>query len=474
MLTMTDINTIKNLRNNHDKSINEIANTLDINWRTAKKYADNAFLPEEKVTKKSGMMYDEKWGDIVSLWLEEDYRLPKKKRRTSKNYFELLKQLGFLGSYRTVCNYVQEWKSRHHNDLPSAGYERLEHPPAEAQLDFGTMEVEHEGSFKDVKALVLSTPYSNAGFAVALPSENQECLLTGVKQIFNQMGCVPRKIRIDNMTTAVVKPKSKFEDPVLTDEFQQFAMHYGFEVQVCNRASGHEKGSVENKVGYVRYNFFSETPRMTDFPSLNHALEEKMIAKRQEKHYEKMQMIERLWQEEKQVCLALPDEDYPVFKEIIVRANKLNEIKLDNTLIHIHNSWRHGNLYAYLTWNKYRIVTQNGELIHEDFRPYVHRKRAIPWPTILKDWKQRLTKITYSRYWKYLPGRIQAYLRIDHLRLLYQRINRLLDLLVSHTMIELNERFYELVTEENEASISDVNWQGYDALTKPRADEVSV
>lgn len=30
MLTMTDINTIKNLRNNHDKSINEIANTLDL------------------------------------------------------------------------------------------------------------------------------------------------------------------------------------------------------------------------------------------------------------------------------------------------------------------------------------------------------------------------------------------------------------------------------------------------------------
>ena len=35
MLTMADINTIKNLRNNHDKSINEIATTLDINWRTA-------------------------------------------------------------------------------------------------------------------------------------------------------------------------------------------------------------------------------------------------------------------------------------------------------------------------------------------------------------------------------------------------------------------------------------------------------
>lgn len=94
------------------------------------------------------MMYDKEWGDIVSLWLEEDYRLTKKKRRTNKNYFELLEGLGFLGSYRTVCSFVQEWKSTHHNDLPSTGYERLEHPPAEAQLDFGTMEVEHEGSLR--------------------------------------------------------------------------------------------------------------------------------------------------------------------------------------------------------------------------------------------------------------------------------------------------------------------------------------
>ena len=90
MLTMTDINTIKNLRNNHDKSINEIADTLGINWRTAKKYADSVILPKEKVIKKSGMMYVEEWGEIVSLWLEEDYRLSKKKRRTNKNYFEFL------------------------------------------------------------------------------------------------------------------------------------------------------------------------------------------------------------------------------------------------------------------------------------------------------------------------------------------------------------------------------------------------
>ena len=100
--------------------------------------------------------------------------------------------------------------------------------------------------------------------------------------------------------------------------------------------------------------------KMKDFSSLNKDLERRMLRKRKEQHYEKMRTIESLWKEEKRSCLELPYEDYPVFKEVLVRANKLNEIKLDNTLIHIHNSWRHGEVYAYLTWDKYRIITRNG------------------------------------------------------------------------------------------------------------------
>ena len=46
MLTMTDINTIKPLRNNHDNSMNDIAQTLNIDWRTAKKYTDTPVLPQ--------------------------------------------------------------------------------------------------------------------------------------------------------------------------------------------------------------------------------------------------------------------------------------------------------------------------------------------------------------------------------------------------------------------------------------------
>ena len=46
-----------------------------------------------------------------------------------------------------------------------------------------------------------------------------------------------KTIRIDNLTPAVKKTKSKFEEAQLTDEFLRFTIHYGCDVQVCNPRS---------------------------------------------------------------------------------------------------------------------------------------------------------------------------------------------------------------------------------------------
>ena len=55
-----------------------------------------------------------------------------------------------------------------------------------------------KGCLVTFQSLVLSLPYSNAGFAQALPGENSECLLEGLKWLFEHLGGVPRKIRFDN------------------------------------------------------------------------------------------------------------------------------------------------------------------------------------------------------------------------------------------------------------------------------------
>ena len=465
MLIMANINTIRNLRNNHDKSINHIRKELNVNWRTAKKYADHDFLPKPRVRRKTGMMYVEKWGDIVTFWLSEDAKLTRKKRRTRLHMFDELKALGFTGSYRTVCVFIQEWKATHYEEAyEDQGFERLEHPPAEAQLDFGTMEVVHDGAFKDVKALIMTFPFSNAGFAVALPAENQECLLEGMKELFRQAGGVPQKIRIDNMSTAVSKRKSKTEPAVLTDGFLQFATYYRFDTQVCNPLSGHEKGNVENKVGYVRYHFFPTTPIMTDFAEFNQALAVQMAQDRERPHYDKQTSIDELWLEEKSDLLTLPEIAYPVFKEIEVKANKYNEIFLDGTRIHVPRSRNHAIIFGLLRFDSYQLISADGDIISEGPRPYMDKKRAIDWQMILLDWRRKLRAMTYSRYWKYLPERLKLYLSHPDWKEQARRVDQLLGLLVTHDMADIDQHFYDLIDNTNTVDSYEVDWQTYDAI----------
>lgn len=63
-----------------------------------------------------------------------------------------MQSLGFLVSYRTVCNYIAEWKDKtlDESDGIKEEYESLTHPPAEAQIDFRITEAVQEGKVKDI------------------------------------------------------------------------------------------------------------------------------------------------------------------------------------------------------------------------------------------------------------------------------------------------------------------------------------
>lgn len=473
MLAMSEVNCIKTLRNEKGLSITEIATTMKVNWRTAKKYGDDDQLPQEKTHIKTGMMYDEKWGEIVIDWLEEDSKLKKKLHRTNKKIVEDLKKMGFTGSYRTVCNFIQEWRSTQENE-PNKGHERLDHPEGEAQLDFGTMEAVQNGEIIDVHALVMSFPASNTGFAVPMPGENLECFLGGLQELFRQAGGVPLSIRIDNLTPAVKKVRKGDMEAELTEAFRNFQNYYGFKVQVCNPESGNEKGSVENKVGYVRYNFFSLPPVVKDLEDLKNQLEQQLKDDRQRLHYEKEELIEELWQREQKQLIKLPEEPYPVFKQFPVKFNKYNEFKLDKHFIHIPRARNYVQLYCITYWDSFKVITNDGEVLLSDARPYMKKRRFIPWKDILKDWLKKPRVVDHSRYTNYLPARIKEYLTVPSFVLRKQRINELITLLVTHDMNEIDQHFYEYIgkaTEEQEHPYG-VDWKEYDALS-PKGMEVA-
>lgn len=167
----------------------------------------------------------------------------------------LVLEYGLDGAERIVREYVALRKRQLEQQKET--FIQLSHPKAHAQADFGEFYAFRNGYLIAFQYLVLSFPYSNAGFAQVLPGENSECVLEGLKWIFEYMGGVPHRIRFDNLTAAVTLKKG---DRKISESFVRFCLHYGFKAEFCNVDKANEKGNVENKIGYSRRNWFVPIP----------------------------------------------------------------------------------------------------------------------------------------------------------------------------------------------------------------------
>ena len=110
--------------------------------------------------------------------------------------------------------------------------------------------------------------YSRRTFVMAFPSQRQEAFFEGHVQAFAHVQGVPRRITYDNLKAAVQR--------ILTGHTRQaqqacivFRSHNLFESHFCTPGEGHEKGSVEHRVGFNRRNFMVPIPQVVSFEALN-------------------------------------------------------------------------------------------------------------------------------------------------------------------------------------------------------------
>lgn len=76
--------------------------------------------------------------------------------------------------------------------------------------DFGEADLYEDGTLFHGYHLNLSFPYSDAGYVQLFKGENPECLLGGLKDIFEHIGGVPQRTWFYN-ATAIVKFTKKGE-----------------------------------------------------------------------------------------------------------------------------------------------------------------------------------------------------------------------------------------------------------------------
>ncbi len=416
MLSMTQKNHIRKLYYEQGISISQISRETNFDRKTIKKYVDKKDWNEDPIDKIAKRGRPEKlkpFKETIDKWLMEDKTARRKQRHTAKRIYERLTELykdEFDCCYKTISNYVIEKKREIY--AKSDGYLPLEHKPGEAQVDFGEADFYLNGRLYNGYYINLSFPYSNQGYTQLFKGQNQECLFEGLINIFKHIQGVPYRIWFDNASTIVAKI-SKSGNRDLTDDFMRFKEHYNFEAAFCNPNSGHEKGSVEAKVGYHRRNMFVPVPQITNLEEYNKELLIKCDNDADREHYRKEVKISELHIEDRKALISLPSVEFDAGKYLTVKTNSYGKFTLNNGLHEYSTSPKYANdkIQIRITANEVIILDENYRAIIKHTRLYGDTKQQnMQWLPYLNTLAKRLGALKYTGIYTMLPHPMKEYI----------------------------------------------------------------
>jgi len=380
MLTMKQIEAIKEMQTRGAGPC-EISDKLSVDRKTVSKYMkQDDFTPAVTPAKELPSKLDP-WKEIIDSWLAEDRKMRFKQRHTAKRIHQRLSEEygdAYDCSYPLVQRYCKNQKEALKKS--NKGFLELVWHPGDAQVDFGEADSFEGGTKKTIKYLCVSFPYSNAGYAQIFGGETAECVTQGLKDVFERIGGVPQRIVFDNASGVGKRIDKKIR---LADLFLRFKCHYGFEITICNPYAGHEKGHVENKVGYVRRNFLVPAPRYDDIETYNKELLERCEKDWERTHYKKQQLISKLFEEDKFALSPLPLKSFSCLRYEKVSTDGYGKFCLDGK--HWYSSapeMANGKIIVSIGAHRVEVLEKSGVTIAGHQRMYGNsRTDSVDWHT---------------------------------------------------------------------------------------------
>ena len=304
------------------KSIRQIARERYHDRRTIRAAIRDAGPSHYKLSKPRPRPVLGPFVAIIDEWLAGDQTNPPKQRHTGRRiYHRLIKEHGYTGGESTVRDYVRQRRNRPRPVFIPLSYE----PGEDAQADFGEAVVIMKGHPLTVQLFVGRLCFSKIPFLVASPNQQQEALFEGHDKAFDFFGGVPHTVWYDRLSQAVKKalPGHKPEEQ---EAFIAFRSHYLFESSFCNPREAHEKGLVENLVGYARRNYMVPVPEVDSFQELNDLLRQRCLSEAGRRLRGETQTIGEMWEQERPQLLPLPTHPYPCCRTVPVRPNRLSMV----------------------------------------------------------------------------------------------------------------------------------------------------
>jgi transposase len=326
MIQVEDREAIRRAYYTENKSVRRIARELGHSRKTVRKAIASAEPVRyvQNVPREAPVLGPHK-GRIDEL-LAENEDLPRKQRYTSHKIYEVIAGDGYRGAESTVRGYVamrRKEKKRWEVYIP------LEFDPGtDGQVDWGEAVVEMAGERVTVQLFVMRLCYSRRIFVMAFPAQKQEAFFEGHVRAFHFFGGIPRRLSYDNLKTAVqqvLRGRNRKEQ----ESFIVFRSHYLFESHFCTPGQAHEKGRVEDGVGFGRRNFLVPILQVSSYAELNAHLEAACLEDDQRRVNRQETTIGEAWKMEKPRLLPLPKRDFEccVTKPVVV--NRYGQVQFE-------------------------------------------------------------------------------------------------------------------------------------------------
>jgi len=407
---------IGNLEQYEGMSLRGIAAKTGHHFNTVKKYVDKTDWNAEYKARKTQASRLDPLKEVIDEWLGEDMKRSRKYRRTATKIYNDLKKdaehakLLAVGK-QSVINYVSKRKKEMSKQTYNTAMFAI-HAMCEAQVDFGDILVKSiRGSEEVWHELVVSFPWSNAGFAQVCRYETKECLCEALIRIFVFIGGVPLRILFDNMSSAVVHVEEHGNRKV-TEMFMRFTMHHRFKAEFCNPDSPNEKGNVENKVGYIRRNYLLPPPEIKDLETYNAKLLMKCMEDLKREHYVKGEKINELFATEQEALIPLPRETFRVFTLEKVKTDKYSFIQYDSNRYSTSPEYAKCEMWLEIGAYELRVLNSRYEHIVTHERKYERESSpTIDFENYIGELSRKPRAFLSSPYFPTLPEAVQKYLK---------------------------------------------------------------
>ena len=413
MLSMRKIDLIRKYKFDLDMPVRVISYKVDVSPTSVYKYikmddfSEMLKQPRKKRPKKMDM-----YEPIIKEWLLEDKTRHYKQRHTAKRVFDRLNEMyeDFDISYATVATTFRRIKSEVYYVCKE--YAPLRHLPGEAQVDLGNCDFVESGVKYKGCYVVMSFPYSNIAFCQILKSKNVQCIVQGMKNIFEFIGGVPHEITFDNESSIVRCLGEKITKRVENELFLRFKNHYDFRCEYCNSHSPNQKGHVEGKIGYLRRNLFVPQPVMQNLDEYNKELLHRCMDLHNRKHHRTKKSIIEMFDCDRQALLKLPEKDFEVATCFERKVDREGRVRFNGQRIYyLEPRYAKKKVQVRLTYNMVTFYDKELNVIAEFDRLYGEKNyTAIHWEQWLPTLSRRPNSLFHSSFSDMFTERLRQFL----------------------------------------------------------------